>query len=166
MLKSHGAKVAKTKKRIAKKRARKVVKPEVRKSRAQAQRIIRAQRSQGPARPSTSKFKKGKSVQSEGSPKGSKNVATLYLESGDMRIPGSIDGNQAKTIVEGRNNPSVCAQGCEGRPKCMKQYIEQLHEFEVAAAAARPSEFPFEREDLEVMRAIYERMQLCKPRRE
>jgi hypothetical protein len=38
-----------------------------------------------------------------------------------------------------------------------------MDEFEKRAAANRPSEYPFSEPDLEVVRAIYDRMLQCKP---
>ena len=55
-----------------------------------------------------------------------------------------------------RSSPQS-AENPEGFPK----FLDWMDEIESRTAAAKPTEFPLSEPDLEVIRAIYERMKQC-----
>jgi len=57
----------------------------------------------------------------------------------------------------------LATKAAGGDQASMARFLDWVDEFETRAAAAKPAEFPFSDADLEVLRAIHERMKLCIP---
>jgi len=57
----------------------------------------------------------------------------------------------------------LATKAAGGDQMSMIKFLNWVDEIESRAAAARPAEFPFSEDDLEVLRAIHQRMKLYEP---
>ena len=55
------------------------------------------------------------------------------------------------------------SKAAAGDSKSAAKFLDWVDKIESRAAAARPTQFPLSEPDLEVLRAVYERMKLCEP---
>ena len=55
----------------------------------------------------------------------------------------------------------LATKAASGNPAAMGKFLDWVDEFETRADAAKPSQFPLSEPDLEVLRAVYERMKQC-----
>lgn len=113
--------------------------------------------------PKHSQFSPGTSGNPRGRPKGSKNITTLLEEAARDQVTATIDGKPRKISKAQATAMQLATQAAKGEPRAVSKFLDWMDEIEQRAAASRPSEFPFTEADLEVMRAVYERMKRCEP---
>lgn len=99
----------------------------------------------------------------KGRPKGSKNVATLFTEAANGQVSAVIDGKSRKIPKIQAAILQLVTKAAGGDSKYVTQLIDRMEELERRAAASRPADFPMCDQDLQVIRAVYERMKLCAP---
>ncbi len=113
--------------------------------------------------PKHTQFKKGVSGNSKGRPKGSKNLSTLLMAAGRDQVTATIDGKQRRITKTEATTMQLATKAAGGDPASIAKFLDWMDKFETRAAAAKPAEFPFSEADLEVLRAVHERMKLCLP---
>jgi hypothetical protein len=57
----------------------------------------------------------------------------------------------------------LATKAAAGDRAAIVKLLDWMDEIETRAAAARPAQFPLSELDLEVLRAVYERMKKCDP---
>ncbi len=113
--------------------------------------------------PKHTQFKKGMSGNKKGRPKGSKNLSTLLMEAGRDQVTATIGGKQRRITKTEATTMQLATKAAGGDPASIAKFLDWMDKFETRAAAAKPAAFPFSDADLEVLRAIHERMKLCLP---
>jgi hypothetical protein len=78
-------------------------------------------------------------------------------------VVANIGGQQRTITAVHATALQLATQAAKGDQRAMAKFLEWVDEIEKRAAAKRPTEFPFSEPDLEVLRAIYDRMLQCKP---
>jgi Family of unknown function (DUF5681) len=113
--------------------------------------------------PKDTRFPKGKSGNPQGRPRGTKNLKTMVMEAARKPITVEIDGKQRTISTLQATTLQLALKAGRGEPKAMVQFLDRVDEIETSAAAAKPPQFPLEPADVEVLRAVYERMKQCAP---
>jgi Family of unknown function (DUF5681) len=118
----------------------------------------------GPGNPPKHRqFRKGTSGNPKGRPKGSKNLRTLLLEAADHPVTVEVGGKQRKLSALQATTFRLAEKAANGDAKSMAEFLDWVDEIQTQAAAAKPPEFPLSEQDVEVLRAAYERMKQCEP---
>jgi hypothetical protein len=115
--------------------------------------------------PKHTQFKKGTTGNPKGRPKGSKNLATIIMEAARDTVAATVDGKQRKISKLQATAMQLATKGASGNHAAMAKFLDLYDEMESRAAAARPAQFPISAPDLDVLRAVYERMMQCDPKR-
>ncbi len=113
--------------------------------------------------PRNTQFQKGVSGNINGRPKGSKNLGTLLMAAGRDQVTATIGGKQRRITKIEATAMQLATKAAGGDRAAMAKFLDWMDKFETRAAAAKPAAFPFSEADLEVMRAVHERMKLCLP---
>jgi len=108
--------------------------------------------------PKRTQFKKGRSGNPKGRPKGSKNLATIFesVLAGRMRV---TLGGETRTLS--RKDVAVfqlVTQAIQGDQRALFKLFDLIGEFERRQAANQAPEYDITDADLKVMRAIHARM--------
>ncbi len=111
--------------------------------------------------PKHTQFRKGVSGNKKGRPKGSKNLGTLIRAAADDEVTATIGGKQRRISKIQATAMQLATKAAGGDQASIVKFLDWVDEIETRAAAAKPAEFPFSEADLEVLRAIHERMKLC-----
>jgi len=114
--------------------------------------------------PRHAQFVKGRSGNPKGRPKGSKNLTTIIMDAARDQVSATIDGKQRKITKLQATAMQMATLAASGNPKMVARFLDWVDEIEKRAAAARPTEYPIGEADLEVIRAVHDRMKLCKPK--
>lgn len=93
-----------------------------------------------------------------GRPKGRKNIATLFLEAAAAQITVTIDGKKRRISKAQAACVQLANKGAMGDEKLLLKFIDLIASIEARAEAARPSEYPFNEMDKQVIREIYKRL--------
>jgi hypothetical protein len=118
----------------------------------------------GRARPPRhTQFKKGESGNKAGRPRGSKNLSTLIMEAAHGQVTATIDGKQRKISKVQATTMQLATKAAAGDPKAMLKFLDWVDEIEARAAAARPSQFPVSAADIEVIKAVHDRLWTYSP---
>ena len=118
-------------------------------------------RKKGGNPPRDTRFRKGRSGNPKGRPKGSKNLKTLLMEAAHHPVIATIGGKQRKITNIQATTLQLATKAASGNQAAMVKFLDLFDEFETRAAAAKPDEFPLGEPDLEVLRATYARMKQC-----
>ena len=113
--------------------------------------------------PEQSQFRPGKSGNYKGRPLGSKNVSTLLLEAARDQVTATIGGKTRKISKIQATTMQLATKAAGGNQAAMVKFLDWIDEIETRAAAIRPTQFPLSVPDVEVLRAVYERMKQCDP---
>jgi hypothetical protein len=113
--------------------------------------------------PKHTQFQKGVSGNSKGRPKGSKNFSTILKEAAEDTVVASIGGKQRKITKLQATAMQLATKAAAGDHKAVGKFLDWADEIERRAAAAKPREFPFSAQDLEVLRDVHRRMRKCAP---
>jgi hypothetical protein len=108
------------------------------------------------------KYRKGVSGNPKGRPKGSKNITTLLLEAARDQVSVVIDGRPRKISVLQATVAQLASKAARGDQKAMVQFLDRIAEIE---GRVRPGEYPISEQDVEVLRAAYDRMKQCEAER-
>jgi adenylosuccinate synthase len=76
-------------------------------------------------------------------------------------VTATIGGKPRKISKLQATAMQLATKAAGGDQAAMGKFLDWVDEIETRAAAAKPAEFPFSEADLQVLRAIYERMKLC-----
>jgi hypothetical protein len=106
------------------------------------------------------KFSKGVSGNPQGRPKGSKNLTTVIMEAARDQISVEIDGKPRRISALQATVAQLASKAARGDQKAMVQFLDRIAEVE---GRVKPSEYPLGEQDVEVLRAAYERMKQCEP---
>ena len=112
--------------------------------------------------PKQTRFRKGVSGNPKGRPKGSKNLSTYLLEAARDQVSATVGGKVRKITKIQATAMQLATKAAGGDQAAINQFLDWMDEIESRAAAARPSQFPLSEPDVEVLRAVYERMKQCK----
>ena len=106
------------------------------------------------------KYQKGVSGNLQGRPKGSKNLTTLIQEAARNQVSVEIDGKPRKISALQATVTQLASKAARGDQKAMVQFLDRIAEVE---GRVKPTEYPLGEQDVEVLRAAYERMKQCEP---
>ena len=134
---------------------------------AKKRKMARGTAQKGGNPPKHTQFRKGTSGNPRGRPKGSKNLATYLMEAARDQASATVDGRtrpisnlQATTALQ------LATKAAGGNQAAMGRFLDWIDEIETRAASVKPSQFPLSAPDIEVIRAVYERMKQCDPDKE
>jgi Family of unknown function (DUF5681) len=113
--------------------------------------------------PKHTQFQPGKSGNPGGRPKGSKNLSTLMMEAGRDPVSATIGGKTRKISKIQATTMQLATKAAGGDHAAMGRFLDWIDEIETRAAAVKPAQFPLSAPDLEVLRAIHDRMKQCEP---
>jgi Family of unknown function (DUF5681) len=106
------------------------------------------------------KFRKGVSGNPQGRPQGSKNLTTLIMEAARDQVTVEIDGKPRRISALQATVAQLSSKAARGDQKAMVQFLDRIAEVE---GRVKPTEYPLGEQDVEVLRAAYERMKQCEP---
>jgi hypothetical protein len=112
--------------------------------------------------PKHTRFRKGISGNPNGRPKGSKNLSTYILEAARDQVSATVGGRIRKITKIQATAMQLATKAAGGDQTAINKFLDWMDEIESRAAAAKPSQFPLSEPDLEVLRAVHERMKQCK----
>lgn len=113
--------------------------------------------------PKHSRFRKGQSGNPGGRPKGVRNLATIVREAADTPVTAIIGGKKRKITTLTATLFQLGKKAASGDSHAGDKFIKICVDVERKADERRPSEFPFEPADLEVLNTVYARLKLCEP---
>ncbi len=116
--------------------------------------------------PKHTQFRKGTSGNPKGRPKGSKNLSTYLMEAARDQVSAMVGGKSRKISKLQATAMQLATKAAGGDQNAINKFLDWMDEIESRAAAAKPAQFPLSEPDVEVIRAIYERMQQCEPEEE
>jgi hypothetical protein len=111
--------------------------------------------------PKHTRFRKGISGNPKGRPKGSKNLSTYLTEAARDQVSVTVGGTLRRVSKIQATAMQLATKAASGDQTAINKFLDWTDEIESRAAAAKPAQFPFSEPDLEVIRAVYERMQQC-----
>jgi hypothetical protein len=113
--------------------------------------------------PKHTQYKKGQTGNKRGRPKGSKNVATLLMDAAHSPVTATIGGKKRTISTLHATTMQLATKAAGGDSKSIVKFLDRVDKIESRAADTKPTQYPLSEPDLEVLRAIYERMKLCEP---
>ena len=111
--------------------------------------------------PKHTQFRKGTSGNPKGRPKGSKNLSTYLMEAARDQVTATVGGKARRISKIQATAMQLATKAAGGDQGAIAKFLDWMDEIETRAAAAKPSEFPLSAPDIEVLRAMYERMKQC-----
>lgn len=111
--------------------------------------------------PKHTRFVKGESGNKKGRPRGSKNLATLVMEAARDQVTATIGGQVRKISKLQATTMQLATKAASGDQSSMIKFLDRVDQIEMRATAERRTEFPLTDADVDVLRAIYERMKQC-----
>jgi hypothetical protein len=116
--------------------------------------------------PKHTQFRKGTSGNPRGRPKGSKNLSTYLLEAARDQVSVTVGGKRRRITKIQATAMQLATKAASGDQSAINKFLDWMDEIESRAAAAKPSQFPLSEPDLEVVRAVHERMKQCNPEKQ
>ena len=113
--------------------------------------------------PKETQFRKGTSGNPRGRPKGSKNLSTYLLEAARDQVTVTVGGKTRTISKLHATTMQLATKAAGGDQAAIGRFLDWIDEIETRAANAKPSQFPISAPDIEVIRAVYERMKQCDP---
>ena len=113
--------------------------------------------------PKHTQFRKGTSGNPRGRPKGSKNLSTYLMEAARDQVTVAISGKTRTISKLQATTMQLATKAAGGDQAAMGRFLDWVDEIETRAASVKPSQFPIGAPDIEVIRAVYERMKQCDP---
>ncbi len=113
--------------------------------------------------PKHTQFRKGKTGNPKGRPKGSKNLSTIIMEAARDPVIATVAGKKRKISKIQATAMQLATKAAGGDQAAMGKFLDWVDEIETRAAAVKPSQFPLSAPDIEVLRVMYERMKQCDP---
>ena len=133
---------------------------------AKKRKMARGTAQKGGNPPKHTQFRKGTSGNPRGRPKGSKNLATYLMEAARDQASATVDGRTRPISNLQATALQLARQSAGGNQVAMGRFLDWIDELETRAASVKPSQFPLSAPDIEVIRAVYERMKQCDPEKE
>jgi adenylosuccinate synthase len=116
--------------------------------------------------PKHTQFRKGTSGNPRGRPKGSKNLATYIMEAARDQVSATVGGRTRTISKLQATTMQLATKAAGGDQAAMGRFLDWVDEIETRAASVKPTQFPLTASDIEVIRAVYERMKQCGPEKE
>lgn len=114
--------------------------------------------------PKEFRYGKGQSGNLSGRPKGTRNLSSVVLEAAEKKISVTIDGRPRRISMRQATVMQLAKKAVSGSDhRAMALFLDRIDEMERRAEEGRPAQFPLSQPDIEVLHAIYARVQLCKP---
>jgi hypothetical protein len=85
-------------------------------------------------------------------------LATLILEAARRQVTATIDGKQRRISTVQSTTLQLATKAAAGQDRAMTKFLDWVDEIEARAAAARPSQYPMSDADIEVIRAVHDRL--------
>jgi Family of unknown function (DUF5681) len=111
--------------------------------------------------PKHTQFRKGTSGNPRGRPKGSKNLSTYLMEAARDQVTATVGGRTRTISKLQATTMQLATKAAGGDQAAISRFLDWIDEIETRAANVKPSQFPISAPDIEVIRAIYERMKRC-----
>ncbi len=111
--------------------------------------------------PKHTRFRKGVSGNPKGRPKGSKNWTTYLKEAARDRVSATVGGKTRQITKIQATTMQLATKAAGGDQAAMNKFLDWIDEIETRAQAAKPAQFPLGEADIEVIHAIYDRMNQC-----
>ena len=108
--------------------------------------------------PRSQRFKKGMSGNPGGRPKGSKNLSTIIMDVARQQVNATVGGKTRKLSTVQATAMQLAGKAAGGDQRAMNAFLDWIDQIEARAAAAKPATFPLSAPDVEVLRAMYDRM--------
>ena len=108
--------------------------------------------------PRSHRFKKGVSGNPGGRPKGSKNLSTIIMDVARQQVNATVGGKTRKLSTVQATAMQLAGKAAGGDQRAMNAFLDWIDQIEARAAAATPATFPLTAPDVEVLRAMYDRM--------
>lgn len=108
--------------------------------------------------PQHARFKKGKSGNPNGRPKGSKNFSTQFLEELNAPIPFTENGQRSKTTKLGATIKQQVTKAAAGDLRAGEKVLDRAAAIEARQTENSPSAAEFTAGDREVLEAVFARM--------
>ena len=111
--------------------------------------------------PQHTQFRKGTSGNPRGRPKGSKNLSTYLMEAAGDQVTATVGGRTRTISKLQATTMQLATKAAGGDQAAISRFLDWIDEIETRAASVKPSQFPISAPDIEVIRAVYERMEQC-----
>ena len=116
--------------------------------------------------PKHTQFRKGISGNPRGRPKGSKNLSAYLMEAARDQVTATVGGRSRTISKLQATTMQLATKAAGGNHAAIGRFLDWIDEIETRAASVKPSQFPLSAPDIEVIRAVYERMKQCDPEKE
>jgi hypothetical protein len=80
------------------------------------------------------------------------------MEAAHGHVTATIDGKKRKISKVQATTMQLATKAAAGDPKAMLKFLDWVDEIEARAAAARPSQYPVSDTDMEVIKAVHDRL--------
>jgi hypothetical protein len=80
------------------------------------------------------------------------------------KVTANIGGKQRQISKLQATAMQLATRAAGGDPASMAKFLDWIDEIEVRSTAAKPAQFPFSADDLQVLHVTFERMQHYQPR--
>lgn len=111
--------------------------------------------------PKHTQFPKGTTGNPKGRPRGSKNLNTYLMEAARDQVTATVGGKPRKISKIQATTMQLATKAAAGNQAAMGKFLDWIDEIEARAAAVKPTQFPLSAPDVDVLRAIHERMKQC-----
>ena len=85
------------------------------------------------------------------------------MEAARDQVNATIDGQQRRISKIQATAMQLATRAASGDMAAVAKFLDWVDEVEARAAAAKPAVFPFSVADLEVLKAVHQRMETYKP---
>ena len=115
--------------------------------------------------PKHTQFRKGTSGNPRGRPKGSKNLSAYLMEAARDQVTATVGGRTRRISKLQATTMQLATKAAGGDQAAIGRFLDWVDEIETRAASLKPSQYPVGAPDIEVIRAVYERMKQCDPQK-
>jgi Family of unknown function (DUF5681) len=130
---------------------------------ARKRKTVKGTAQKGGNPPKHTQFRKGTSGNPRGRPKGTKNFATYLMEAARDQVTATVGGRPRTISKLQATTIQLATKAAGGDQAAIGRFLDWVDEIETRAANVKPSQFPIGEPDIEVIRAVYERMKQCDP---
>ena len=88
------------------------------------------------------------------------------MEAARDQVSVTVGGKRRKITKIQATAMQLATKAASGDQAAINKFLDWMDEIESRAAAAKPSQFPLSEPDLEVLRAVHERMKQCNPEKQ
>jgi Family of unknown function (DUF5681) len=128
---------------------------------AEKRKMARGSAQKGGNPPKHTQFRKGISGNPRGRPKGSKNLSTYLMEAARDQVTATIGGRTRTISKLQATTLQLATKAAGGDQAAIGRFLDWIDDIETRAANVKPSQFPIGAPDIEVIRAVYQRMKQC-----